>query len=228
MLKLKRLLIPLADYQRIYQITYSVLEATGIVNTHRACILFASVGVMILREHYRLKAMLGVGSMALMVDEAKANVVVYGCQKDGEWIYDSNGFHAWVECDGWLIDFMAPIMGQSLREDGCTFAVSRKMLQKRLASRQPTLRAIQHEGEFFCCSDPSLAESILDSQGVQFEDLVKVCMAWFRKPPKALPQISLGATPPRQNSCRLLRIRPRGGDKGQKWQGTDRNSWTEQ
>ena len=36
------------------------------------------------------------------------------------------------------------------------------------------------------------------------------------------------STPPRQNSCRLLRILSRGGDKGQKWQGTDRDSWTEQ
>lgn len=190
----KRPLIPLADYQRIYQIAYSVLEASGIANTHRACIFFASVGVLILREHYQLRATLSVGGMALMVDEAKANVVVYGHEENGEWAHDSNGFHAWVECDGWLIDFMAPIMGQSLREGGSTFVVPRKMLQKPLMSRQPTPHAIQHEGEFFCCSDPSLAESILDSQGVQFEDLLKVCLAWFRKPPKALPQISLAAT----------------------------------
>ena len=34
--------------------------------------------------------------------------------------------------------------------------------------------------------------------------------------------------PLRQNSCRLLTIGTWGGDKGQKWHGTDRNSWTEQ
>ena len=34
-------------------------------------------------------------------------------------------------------------------------------------------------------------------------------------------------SPLRQNSCRLFKIRTWGGDKGQKWQGTDRNSWTE-
>jgi hypothetical protein len=190
----RRPLLPLADYQRIYQVAYSVLEASGIAKTHRACLFFATVGMLILREHYRLEATLSVGSMALMVDEEMGNVVVYGREKDGEWVQDSTGFHAWVECDGWLIDFMAPIMGTSLREDGAGFDVPRKMLQKLLADRQPDPRAIQHEGEFFCLSDRSLAESMLDSQGVLFTDLVEVCLTWFRRPPKPMPPISLGGT----------------------------------
>lgn len=37
-------LLPLPDYQRIYQVLYSVLEASGIAVTHRACIFFATVG----------------------------------------------------------------------------------------------------------------------------------------------------------------------------------------
>ena len=40
-----------------------------------------------------------------------------------------------------------------------------------------------------------------------------------------LRQVTL---PLRQNSCRLLTIGIWGGDKGQEWQGTDRDSWTEQ
>lgn len=46
-----RLLLPLPDYQRIYQVAYSVLEASEIAITHRACIFFASVGTLILRDH---------------------------------------------------------------------------------------------------------------------------------------------------------------------------------
>lgn len=190
----RRPLLPLADYQRIYQVIYSVLEASGSARTHRACTFFASAGVLILREHYQLKATISMGSMALMVDEAKANVVVYGREEDGEWTYDANGFHAWVECDGWLIDFMAPIMGQALKEDGVPFDVPRKMLQKPLAQRKDDPRALEHEGDFFCHSDASVAESVLDSQGLMFEDLIKVCLSWYRKPPKALPQIALGGT----------------------------------
>lgn len=189
-----RPLLPLPDYERIYQVVYSVLEATASARTHRACSFFASVGVLILREHYGLKATLSMGSMALMVDEKKANVVVYGREEAGEWVYDSSGFHAWVECDGWLIDFMAPIMGDALKEDGHPLSVPRKMLQKRLVDAKPHPHAVQHEGEFFYASDPAIANDVLDSQGAMFEDLVNVCLQWFRKPPKSLPPIALGGT----------------------------------
>ena len=65
-------LLPLPDYQRIYQITYSVLEASEIAITHRACIFFASVGALILRDQYSLPATISAGCMALMVDEQGA------------------------------------------------------------------------------------------------------------------------------------------------------------
>lgn len=190
----RRPLLPLPDYQRIYQVIYSVLEASGIATTHRACIFFASAGTLILREHYRLKATISVGSMALMVHEPSTTVLIYGREQDGEWVYDEGGFHAWVECDGWLIDFMAPIMGVAFKEDGATAPVPRRMLQKPLSERKPHPNAIQHEGEFFCESSPSVAETVLDTQGVQFSDLVSICLSWYRKPPKSLPQIALGGT----------------------------------
>lgn len=190
----KRFLLPLADYQRIYQVIYSVLQASDNARTHRACIFFASAGTMLLREHYRLDATISVGGTALMVDEAKANVMVYGRMEGDELVNDSNSFHAWVECDGWLIDFMAPIMGDALKEDGAPFNVPRKMLQKRLADRLPDPRAIQHEGEFYCRSDRSLANEVLDHQGLQFSDLIHVCTTWYRKPPKPMPSMSLGGT----------------------------------
>lgn len=190
----KRPLLPLADYQRIYQVIYSVLETSGIARTHRACMFFASAGTLILREHYKLKAMLSVGSMALMVHEATAQVAIYGMEENGEWVYDSNGFHAWVECDGWLIDFMAPIMGKAFLEDGGTFPIPAKMLQKPLSEGLEHYRAIQHEGEFFALSDAKVAEEVLDCQGVEFNDLIKVCLRWFRKPPKALQPLALAST----------------------------------
>jgi hypothetical protein len=190
----RRPLLPLPDYQRIYQVIYSVLEASKVATTHRACLFFATAGGLILREHYGLQATLSVGSMALMVDEQKANVVVYGREENGEWVYDSNGFHAWVECNGWLIDFMAPIIGAALKEDGVNFQVPRKMLQKALADGKYHLREIQHVGEFYCFGDRALAESLIDEQEEEFADLLKICVTWFRKPPKALPAIALGGT----------------------------------
>lgn len=147
---------------------------------------------MILREHYRLPATLRAGCLALMVDEPNANVVVYGRQEESAFVNDEKAFHAWVECDGWLIDFMAPIMGIALREDGSDWDVPRYMLQKRVEHRMANLGDIQHVGEFFIEHDYALTESLIDSQGVLSGDLMSVCLAWFRKPPKQLKAMAMG------------------------------------
>ena len=207
----RRPLLPLADYQRIYQVIYSVLETTRIATTHRACPFFATAGVTILQKHYGLPATLSVGALALMVDEKRANVVVFGRQENGEWVHDSKGFHAWVECNGWLVDFMAPIMGVALKEDGVGFDVPRNMLQKPLADRKDDPREIQHVGEFYCHSDKALAEALIDSQPAEFMDLLHVCETWFRKPPKALLPIALGGTDVQAPKPLVLRAPAIGG-----------------
>jgi hypothetical protein len=190
----RRPLLPLADYQRIYQVAYSVLEASEIAITHRACIFFAAVGALILREHYKLLATISAGCMAMMVDEAKANVVVYGHNQNGAFVSDDKMFHAWCQCDGWLIDFMAPIMGASLREDGVPWNVPRRMLQKHLENRKEQLSEIRHLGEFCAFHDRSLTESLIDGQSIQFEDLANICLTWYRRPPKPLKELMMGDT----------------------------------
>lgn len=187
----RRPLLPLTDYQRIYQVIYSVLEASGIAVTHRACIFFASVGAKILREHHTLPATISAGCMALMVNERRANVVVYGREEKGIFVNDETAFHAWVECDGWLIDFMAPIMGIALRENGIDWPVPRRMLQKHLAGRKNSLGEIQQVGDFFADHDHDLTESLIDGQGIQFLDLMNTCMVWYRKSPKPLKEFAL-------------------------------------
>ena len=180
------------DYQRIYQVIYSVLETTGIAITHRSCFFFAAVGANILREFYDYPATISAGCMALMVDERSANVVVYGREEDGGFVNDEKAFHAWVECEGWLIDFMAPIMGVALRQDGFNWHVPRRMLQKRLAERKDSLGQIQHTGEFFAGHNHSLTESLIENQTAQFFDLMNVCLSWYRRPPKSLKPLALG------------------------------------
>jgi hypothetical protein len=182
----------LLDYQRIYQVVYSVLEASEVAITHRACLIFAAVGTLILRDHYQMPATISAGCMAMMVDEPNANVLVYGRDEGGTFVSDDKAFHAWCQCDGWLIDFMAPLMGMALQADGVTWNVPRRMLQKRLEERKETLSAIQHLGDFYAAHDAALTESLIDSQPIQFEDLTKVCLAWYRRPPKPLKELMMG------------------------------------
>jgi hypothetical protein len=122
-----------------------------------------------------------------MVDEKKDSLVVYGREEEDKFVCDENGFHAWVECNGWMIDFMAPIMGVAFREDGGNINVPRRMLQKRLSDQKASFSELQRAGDFLVSHDSSLAERVLDNQqSNQFEDLANVCLEWFRRPPKAL------------------------------------------
>jgi Protein of unknown function (DUF2026) len=127
-----------------------------------------------------------------MIDEANANIVVYGRHEEDVFVNDEKAFHAWVQCDGWLIDFMAPIMGTSLREDGGNWDVPRYMLQKRVENGKNSLGDIQHAGEFFIEHDYALTESLIDKQGLLFSDLMNVCLAWFRRPPRQLKSMAMG------------------------------------
>lgn len=186
-----RPLLPLPDYQRIYQVIYSVLEASEVARTHRACILFSIAGTLILRERYKLPATISAGFMGLMIDEKSSTVAMYGRMGDGP-ESDRWAFHAWVECQGWLIDFMAPIMGMAFKEDGHPLNAPRWMLQKPLTEQKASVNALQQVGDFYLEHDPALAASLIDSQSAGSIDLANVCLAWFRRPPSALKELALG------------------------------------
>lgn len=190
-MKHKRPLLPLPDYQRIYQVIYSVLAATQAATTHRACILFTIAGTLILRKHYQLPATISAGFMGMMVDEKCSTVAMYGRMGNGP-ESDNQAFHAWIECDDWLIDFMAPIMGVAFKENGRTLNIPRRMLQKPLSARKTSPDELQKVGDFYLDHDPALAESLIDTQSAGSIDLAKVCVAWFRRPPRALKELALG------------------------------------
>ncbi len=184
-------LIPLPVYQRIYQVIYSVLEASEVARTHRACIFFTIAGTLILRQHYKLHATISAGFMGMMVDDKSASVAMYGRIGNGP-ESDRRAFHAWVECQGWLVDFMAPIMGMAITEDGHPLNVPRRMLQKPLAEQKASINDLERVGDFYLEHDSALAESLIDSQSAGSIDLVNVCLTWYRRPPSALKELALG------------------------------------
>ncbi|MBC7499122.1 MAG: DUF2026 family protein [Herminiimonas sp.] len=187
------LLLPLLDYQRIYQVIYSVLRAAEVAKPHRACILFSIAGMLILRNHYRLPATISAGVMGIMVDENTSSVALSGRMGDRP---ESNreAFHFWVECEGWLIDFMAPIMGVALKEDGHALHVPRRMLQQPLAAQKTSVNELHGMGDFYLQCNSLLAGDLLDTQSAGSIDLAKVCLTWFRRPPSRLEEMFLGST----------------------------------
>lgn len=173
--------LPFPDYQRIYQFIFDVLESSGSAITHRSCVFFAATGATILREHYNVPATISVGCMALRVDELQPNVVIYGRNENGYFQSDENAFHSWVECNGWLIDFMAPILNIALQKAGTNWSVPSRMLQKNLADSKNSVGEIQRTGDFFVGHNTELANLVLDSQSARFFQLMEVCVGNYRK-----------------------------------------------
>jgi len=196
--------LALPDYQRIYQVAFSVLQTSGVAVTHRACLFFACAGALIMRDHYGMKATISGGGLALMVDAARKNVLVFARPDSSGWTADTSAFHVWNECNGWLIDFMAPIYGHSAKEDGAGFFVPARMMQKKLITTCEHPEALGQSGDIWCRHDPDLVNELIDAQPALFGDLLSTCSAWFRRPPRALAQLALADS---QGPAKKLELR---------------------
>ena len=97
----------------------------------------------------------------------------------------NEGFHCWVEADGWLLDFMAPKFGALKRTE---FTARSKMFQKPVADMAEHPNYMTRAGDFFLTHNSDLSESVLmpvvEHLGVQ--DLAKLCSQWFKKTPKKI------------------------------------------
>jgi hypothetical protein len=80
---------------------------------------------------------------------------------EGELVSLSNEFHCWVEAEGWLIDFMAPVFPQLMTEIGHTKRCERKMMQKRFPLTASSTRSLQAVGDFICVPDLKHTNEIL-------------------------------------------------------------------
>jgi hypothetical protein len=184
----KRMPMPLADYQRVYQVIYSVLTAAG-GEPHRACIFFSVVGMTLLRERYKLNATISAGLAVYKLDAD--NVLFFGRKQNEQLVADGDAFHAWVEVDGYAIDFMAPLFADVAREEGLPKA-PRRMFQKPLAAMK-ALDELEKPGDFMLQHSRETASTIIDYFGARAgnSDLLKVCESWFVKPPRPVRQLGM-------------------------------------
>lgn len=183
-----KLLLPLPDYQRIFRVIYSVLD--GRASSERSCIFFALVGAAILNEHYKLNATPVAGAAQFTVNANDSLVTVFGQLENGELISKLEAFHCWVECDGYAIDFMAPIFHESMRSSGCQSRIPRRMFQKRLELMKPIHGEFPGEGAFFFLPNMSLTQAIITNFGNRNSntDFGNICIEWFKRPPKRIPE----------------------------------------
>jgi hypothetical protein len=152
-----------------------------------------------MHEHYQLDAKVICGSGAVMLDPKTETVLSwFNHNPDGSLTTGAAAFHAWIECDGWLIDLMAPNYREALI--GAKFgdptkapspqAVPRLMLQKPRMWTEGALDDMKKAGDCVFVPDGEVTKSVIDRafESTEFEDIINIALAWHRPLPKKMEQ----------------------------------------
>ena len=94
-----------------------------------------------------------------------------------------------MQADGYVLDFTAPVFGESLIGAGSIHRIQRKMFQKPLASMSEAHDDLSREGDFYVLPNPKLTSEFMEklANSPAMGDLEGICMGWFKKPPKSIP-----------------------------------------
>jgi hypothetical protein len=184
---MNKFLIPLQDYERIYQTIYSVLKSEDANVTH-SCLYFAVFGAFILETHYKIRANPVAGVAGYRIGHDEKNVLMFAELIGDKLTATSNGFHCWIEADGWLIDFMAPIFPLLMAVIGHSKPCGRKMMQKRLSLVTTSAASLQSIGDFYCIPDLERTNELMTyfQSKPSNANLAQISANWFKRPPKKM------------------------------------------
>jgi hypothetical protein len=126
----RRTVIPFPDYERIFRVIFTVLDERA--HTTHACVFFALIGAMILERKYKIKAIPMAGAAAFLFDAHSdpKNLWLFGWFENQVLVSANDAFHCWIEADGVVIDFIAPLFVETFRAAGSPSIVPRRMFQK--------------------------------------------------------------------------------------------------
>lgn len=200
-------LIKMADYERIHAVTRAVLDSID-AHTSVACAFFSLAGAFLLQKHHKVDAMLMAGAAFYCLGgEPKPNVFAFARQGDVDMVSDLQAFHCWIDCDGWVIDFMAPIFPESAQRQGFTVPVPRRMFQRSLSTMAASWSDLSRDGDFFLEPNAELTATVMTTQMSKpsVKDLVNVCDYWYRPTPRKMePKISMASD---DGSIRIIALK---------------------
>jgi hypothetical protein len=182
-----RPLLPLADYQRIFRVIHSVLESVD-ANIPAASFFFSVTAAQILKKYYKMNAYPVAGAAFYLVSKEGDGALSFGVIEDGKVDSNSDAFHCWVQCEGVVLDFMAPIFQELLAAAGHPMSLPRQMFQKDVTRMCASTEALQLQGDFSLTPNLALTRELLQQfmGKAALSNLSQVCVDWYRKPPKEL------------------------------------------
>lgn len=192
----KELALTLPEYNRVFQVAYSILEWRG-ANTPHSCMFFAAIGALILSRHYNVEARPVAGALVLCTDSSgsggRPNVISIGKNDGGIISSDENEFHMWVQTRSHVIDFMSPIFHEAISSAGHSFSIPRKMLQRRHETESDRIASINTAGQFLTLPNPELTEYFCRELAERNShlDILNIATKWFKKYPKKMKDITI-------------------------------------
>jgi hypothetical protein len=188
-----------AAYQRLHNVIHS-LSNNFAHGPERSCVFFSITGAALMHKHYQLDAKVVCGGGAVMLDKKTETALSWFVKRpDGTITTGIDAFHAWISCDGWLIDLTAPnyheaVAGATLqnptnaRQSVPSIKVPRMMMQKPITETERELDELHKAGDCAFYSDPEVTTKIIDSafEQVQLGDMINIAFNWHRPVPNKM------------------------------------------
>jgi hypothetical protein len=189
--------IPMPDYVRIFRVMRAVMGSTA-VDSDEACLFMSMSGAAILKHFYKKDARVLAGSAFYLLD-AEPRTVLAMTKSAGNAMNNSigendgvesdrTGFHCWLECDDYVIDFQALVFSEAMTRRKSRVRVPRQMFQRRKTAMSASPDALESAGDFYLQPNIALTNELVRAffgSAAQL-DLMRGCMTWFTRPPRKI------------------------------------------
>lgn len=209
MLNRSRPPITLPEYERLFRLIHSVVVNEG-GDPSKACLFFGIAGAYLLSTHHRLKNARPVAGLAGYNLRTPTNLfVIFGGKNDEELSSDADHFHCWIEVDGWIIDFTAPLFDEMAPPERKGATIPRLMFQKPAVTDAVNFTGLTTPGSYVHIPNAALTNALMFNftRKPAHGDLIEICEKWYVRPPKKMLQsIGIGDQHGNMKEVRLSRI----------------------
>ena len=178
--------LPLADYQRIFRVLKTVFDESQAGHEH-ASIFFSAAGAHLVEQVYKKRCQPVAGAAYYKLGDNTGSLLSFVDKDEKRDTPDADrGFHCWALCEGYVIDFMAPLFRESLQAKGIAGNCPRKMFQKPRETMVDSPLLMRKPGDFYMLPNVELTRKTLEEFFARndAEVLLNICMHWYRKPPR--------------------------------------------
>lgn len=187
-MSIKKPPLTIHEYEQIFRTIHGFLLSKN-ADASKSCLFFSIVGSVLLKQYHAMdKAIAVIGTAEYNLRTPNNICHVFGKIENRKLISTSTAFHSWVEVDGWIIDFSAPLFGDMVSEEQAGAKIPSFMFQK---IDVPSLPDLTIPGVYFHNPDPELSHR-LKCAFVEVEqnmEHITLCVKWYKPVPIEMPSL---------------------------------------